>query len=193
METIVIIIAVLLAIAAFILAIGRRLPNRWQIERAVLVNGAISEVFGLLGDLRQWQNWTVWTPEIEPDLSFEYPTGKSRGIGATQTWLSPRLRGELKLIDWQENESLTYTFTMTGSSFVLKGTLALGFADNFFTQIAWRCELMPIRTFNPVQRYLGKQLRRSFDADIEESLQNLYNIFEGRHPVEDADYSPTTE
>jgi hypothetical protein len=191
METIVIIIAVLLAFAAIVLAIGRRLPNRWQIERAVLVNGTVAEVFTLLGDLRQWPNWTVWSPAVEPDLSFDYPTGKSSGIGATQTWLSPRLRGELKLIDWKENQSLSYTFALKGSNFILKGTLALGFADALFTQVAWRCELMPIQTLNPMQRYLGQQLRRSFDADIEESLQNLFTMFEGQHPLEEADYPPS--
>jgi hypothetical protein len=184
-EPIVIIIVAMVVLVTIFLAVGNKMRNSWRVERAVLVNTTASELFELINDLSQWQKWTVWNNQNEPDLQFEYPTQKKSGLNALQSWTSPRLKGELTITKSTKNNEIAYTFALHRGNFRLNGLIALGAADTYFTQVAWRLELAPIASINPMQRYLGGSLRQSFDTDIEESLQNLVALFEGSHPTEE--------
>jgi hypothetical protein len=186
-EPIVIIVVAAVVLATIFLAVGKKMRNTWRVEKAVLVNTTAGELFELINDLSQWQKWTVWNSQNEPDLQFDYPTQKKQGQNALQTWTSARIKGELNIVKSTKNSEIAYTFVLLRGNFRLNGLIALGAADTYFTQVAWRLELAPIVSINPIQRYLGGSLRQSFDADIEESLQNLVALFEGRHPIEESE------
>lgn len=161
------------------------MPQSWQVERAVLVNTSAAELFDMINSPRQWQTWTVWNESEEGELRILYPEHPPHvGVGARATWVRGRVRSELLFTKSAKNAEISYTLSIHGGRFVLEGTIALGVADAYFTQVAWRCSLQPISSLNPIQRYLGAQLHAAFDADIEESLQNLVRRFHNAHPVE---------
>lgn len=162
------------------------MSSTWVVERAVLVNTSAAELFELINSPRQWQLWTVWTGSEEGDLRITYPEqAPEAGVGARATWVRGRVRSELLFTKSAKNAEISYTLSIHGGRFVVEGTIVLGVADTYFTQVAWRCSLQPIASLNPIQRYLGAQLHAAFDADIEESLQNLVQRFHNSHPVEE--------
>ena len=56
--------------------------------------------------------------------------------------------------------------------------MAVAAADLEYSQLGWRLVLSPVKSFNPVTRYLAYNLRQSFELDIADSLSNLVTIFE---------------
>lgn len=181
---IIIAIAILFFVAIFIL-VSNNIPTTWTIEKAVLVNAPNTEIFPYIKDLSLWQDWTVWSPEYENDLTFEYPNNITKGIGAVQKWISPNLNAELTLTNMTPLQSVDFTLKLTKEDITLKGTIVLGVADTYFTQVAWRCQLTPTTKKNLVQKIIAYNLRKSFDEDLEESLQNLVQLFANKFPSEE--------
>lgn len=172
------ILAILFAgILLFAWILANRLPNTWRIDKAVLVRASPRRIFSLLDTLENWAQWTVWNPQNEPSLTFTYEGGQV-GVGATQIWKSNRLNGKLKITKISLDSELQYEFQLSQAGLCIKGTLVLGVADTLYTQVAWRCELEDLsKSINPIQKYLGYALQKSFDTDMEESLNNLVALF----------------
>ena len=182
MEAIIIIIVAILVLTAIIIIVSSNIPNTWTIEKAVLVNAPNHEIFPYLKDLSLWQEWTVWSPEYESDLTFEYPTQQTAGVGAIQKWMSLNLNAVLTLTEVKPQESITFTLKLHKEDITLSGTIVLGVADTYFTQVAWRLQLNPTKKKNLIQKYIAYNLRKSFDEDLEESLQNLVLFFADKFP-----------
>lgn len=67
-------------------------PNTFRIERASSIERHTpDEVFALLNDFRQWQNWSPWE-EIDPNLQRTY-SGKDAGVGAIYEWRGNKKAG----------------------------------------------------------------------------------------------------
>lgn len=183
----IIVIVVLIFVAIFIL-ISNNIPNTWTIEQAVLVNAPNTEIFPYIKDLSLWQDWTVWSPDYETNLTFEYTNTITNGIGAVQKWISPNLNAELTITALSPLESIDFTLKLHHEDIMLYGTIVLGVADTYFTQVAWRCQLIPTTKKNFVQKYIAYNLRKSFNEDLKESLQNLVQLFANKFPSnEDAE------
>ena len=76
-------VIVLLALAALLIFAATR-PNRFRIERSVLVNSSPEKIFPLLNDFKQWEAWSPWE-KLDPALQRSY-SGSTSGVDAVYNW-----------------------------------------------------------------------------------------------------------
>ena len=87
----------LATIAVTLLALGTAfmLPREWRVERHVVINATPQRVHALLFDLKRWQDWSVWTRTLDPQLRNAYE-GPQDGL-LFQEQVSLSFEGEKKL------------------------------------------------------------------------------------------------
>ncbi len=90
-------VRVLLAFVVLLLVvmgIGMLLPRDYEVVAETSIDAPPDAVFPWIVDLKQWQHWSMWSPERIEGLKIEYgPT--SSGEGAVQSWTEGRGRGKL--------------------------------------------------------------------------------------------------
>lgn len=87
-------------VAAVLLAIGASslLPRGWRVERQLLIDAPPQRIYPMLVDFRRWQDWSVWTSDLDPLLRNTYE-GPPEGVGAKWLWLGPKMgRGYLMIV-----------------------------------------------------------------------------------------------
>jgi hypothetical protein len=87
-------------VAAVIVSIGAGalLPRGWRVERQVVIDAPPERIYGMLFDLKRWQDWCVWTRAMDPLLRNTYE-GPQEGVGAKWLWLGPKMgRGSLMIV-----------------------------------------------------------------------------------------------
>jgi uncharacterized protein YndB with AHSA1/START domain len=72
------IVVVLLIIAVGIYAATR--PNRFRLERSMMIDAPPETIFPLIADFQQWPQWSPWEG-LDPDLRRTY-SGAAHGVGA---------------------------------------------------------------------------------------------------------------
>lgn len=167
-------LVVLLGIGIWV--VGKQLPSKWEIEKAVLVRATPEQIYPLLEDLHQWELWSNWCSEQE-DMELEYK-GAAQGMGAAMIWTTSRLQGQFTLTRCQSPNEIQYHLDINRGKFTLTGTLFLSVTDAEFTQVAWRCALVPPKHFQFILRYQIHFLRSFFETAIEESLVGMQTIFQ---------------
>ena len=71
----------LIALIAVTLAVGLALPRGWEVEQQVVIAAPPQKIHALLFDLKRWQDWSVWTRAMDPQLRNTYE-GPQDGVGA---------------------------------------------------------------------------------------------------------------
>lgn len=88
----------LVAAVGLALLVGLALPRRWSVERSVLIDAPPALIHPFLFDLRRWQEWSVWTRELDPQVRHTFE-GPPDGVGARWLWLGPAMgRGQLEIV-----------------------------------------------------------------------------------------------
>ncbi len=79
----------------------------FELDRSIVVNKPISEVFQALGD---FNNWAIWSPWIIQEPSCPVTSsGEPCSIGHQQEWNGERIgSGRIELIDTTENKRLAH-------------------------------------------------------------------------------------
>src|SRR6266404_5298805 len=75
----------LLALIALLLVIAVFLPSKYHVQRRIVIQAKPDAIFPWLNDPRKWQDWTAWTKERDPTLTFSYE-GPPEGSGAISKW-----------------------------------------------------------------------------------------------------------
>ena len=77
-------------VAAIVLALagGFLMPRYRTVSRSVEIAAPAPEVFALVGDLRQFNEWSPWF-EKDPAASYTF-TGPTDGVGQTFHWQSDK-------------------------------------------------------------------------------------------------------
>ncbi len=75
---------IVLAAVAVILIIAAMRPDRFRIERSIVIKAPPDRIFALVNDLHQWEPWSPWE-KIDPALERTYSGSKS-GVGAIYEW-----------------------------------------------------------------------------------------------------------
>ena len=85
----------LVAAVLLALGVGLALPREWKVEQQVVIHKPPARIHPLLFDLRRWQDWSVWTRAMDPQLRNTYE-GPQDGVGAKWLWLGPKMgRGRI--------------------------------------------------------------------------------------------------
>lgn len=127
-------LVVLLALAV---AVGLVLPRRWHVEQSITINAPPERIHPFINNLHKWQEWAVWTKEMDPQVRNDYG-GPEEGVGAKWSWLGPKMgRGRMVVVESdpktgvsvdeaiesdETNARSTFAFTVNGSATTVKWT-----------------------------------------------------------------------
>lgn len=125
----------LVAVLLLALVVGLVLPRRWRVEQSVTINAPPERIHPFIENPRKWQEWAVWTRDMDPQVRNDYG-GPESGVGAKWSWLGPKMgRGRLEVIasdpkqgvtvdeaieSDEVNARTTFTFTANGTGTVVK-------------------------------------------------------------------------
>ncbi|HMA98556.1 MAG TPA: SRPBCC family protein [Wenzhouxiangella sp.] len=88
---------VLLATAVLVVFLGFFLPRTTVVERSLVIDQPLNELFEVLQDLRHFPHWAPWLEQVpEDNYRFE---GPESGVGATLVWSDQAGGGRLWITD----------------------------------------------------------------------------------------------
>lgn len=79
----ILVIIVLLAFGAAF-ALAARKPDKFNIERSIVIDAPADKIFPLIDDFRRWPAWSPWET-IDPTMTRHY-SGAASGLGAVYAW-----------------------------------------------------------------------------------------------------------
>jgi hypothetical protein len=156
-------------------AMGFLLPSAWQVERSVVIRAPANSIFPYLNSLKQWREWTVWAQQ-HPDIKVEY-SGPDTGVGATSRWSEEGVRAVMKIMQSEQNRSVTYLQLFNAGEFRTDGALIL-VPEGEGTRVVWQAASEVGRS--PVSRYYALLLGRRAAADFDDSLMLLKHKLEAK-------------
>lgn len=84
MSPLLIVLLALVVLVAGILVIAASRPDTFRYERRATITAPPTVVFGLVNDVRRFQDWSPWA-KLDPDCKVAF-TGPVAGEGATWAW-----------------------------------------------------------------------------------------------------------
>ena len=144
------------------LGVGLALPREWKIEQQVVIHRPPSRIHPLLFDLRRWQDWSVWTRAMDPQLRNTYE-GPQDGVGSKWLWLGPKMgRGRIEIVAFDPQGRLDLDEAI--ESDVVNAHASIIFvAEGDSTRVTWRDE----GTLPPV---VGGFFRGTVEAGLNENF-----------------------
>lgn len=166
----IIVVAVIAIVGAAFL-----LPHTAEVERSVVIQADIDEVFSHVNSLQKFNKWSPWTAS-DPNMVIEY-SGPSQGVGASMSWQS----------DVREVGSGTQTIIESIKNRRVESEVVFGDGGGGHSRV----ELVPvdddvqvtwsfIMDFqgSPVTRYFGLALDRMLAPYFEQGLAELKRTVE---------------
>lgn len=162
------IFGLLSALLILYLLLGLLLPGTWEAEVEQLVNAPPAKVFPLLNEPGAWPRWSPM-PETGT-ATF----GARSGPGAGLRWDDPQYgKGEVTILDSQENRLVEYRVEVEGGALEVQGTLRLEPIKDG-TRIHWK-ESGDFG-WNPLLGYAARSMGSSQRQAMAESLETLARI-----------------
>lgn len=155
------------------------LPKTYYLERSIEIDAPVVNVFPLVGELRNWSEWSSWY-EMDPELKVTYGA-KTTGLGGSYSWtgekagtgtitiseFDPPTKVAFKLVfkGWENSPSAS-SFTLTTSETKTDCKVTWVFSGEFHG--------------NPIQRYFGLMFEKLVGGEYEKSLANLKALVEAK-------------
>ena len=160
----------LAVLVVLVLVVSLFLPSKWRVERSIVIAARPEAIYPLISRIRQWPEWTAWTKEKDPTLTFNY-SGPEQGVGATSKWTSEKMGSGTAVITAADpQKGVTFDLNMEEGKFKSTAIIAMEPAGDG-TRVIWSNygEL----GWNPVARYFGLMFEKWIGPDYEEGLRNL--------------------
>lgn|GEM_PF-961254 len=168
-KRIVIIVTLFLLLAGIV---SLFLPSKFQLEKRVIINADIQQIFNQVEDLKNWKNWSPWAVKDESvylnDAGYSNP---SSGVGATFTWDSEKENvgsGTLKIVATENNKSIK---TSTNLGFATPNDNWTFIETDEGIEVVWATEMD--FGFNPISKFFGLFLEDEIAPDYELGLKRL--------------------
>ena len=171
--TLIVIALIVVSIIIVALLIGKEM----NVERSVIINKPLKEVFEYLRFMRNLDNFSVWNM-ADPNMHKEF-RGTDGESGFVYIWNSSTMKnvgaGEEELIEVDRNKKIEFEIRfkrpiqmVARTSFVLESVSA----DK--TNVEWDFQSRSKFPMNILKSVLQKMLGK----DLEQSLQNLKKVLE---------------
>lgn len=150
------------------------LPSTYHVERSIVIDKPVSEVYPKVSNLHYWAEWNPWTAS-DPSLKNSI-SGTGKDIGSVRSWNGAEVGiGSLTLHQMETNKKIT-------------SKLAFVKPQMFESDDIWTFEEVPqgtrITWINegelsyPVDRMFGFFLDSMLGPDFEKGLSNLKEVTE---------------
>ena len=124
-----------LLILIIIVVAGLFLPASYTVERSITVNEGPEKVHEYVGDLTKWDEWAPWKEE---DPTIVVTRGdKTRGVGASQSWVGESGDGALTITKDSPEEGIEYDIVFEGGQYVCQGAIVYEGLPDGGTEVTW--------------------------------------------------------
>lgn len=170
-------LAVLAGAVLLFVTLGFLLPDRWRVERTLVVKAAPAAVRPLVADLRQWPRWFPWGEKDDPTLTRTFD-GAATGTGARMTWRGERMgTGEMEIFRSDE-AGLGYRMLLGDARVEVAGEFGLTPVEGG-TAVRWS---EGGRIANPVARWFAGSFETANGGDYQRGLLALQALVETPPP-----------
>ncbi|RAW00864.1 SRPBCC family protein [Pseudochryseolinea flava] len=164
------ILVVLLVVVSFFL------PSKIHVERSLIINASQETVYGLVVDLKKWDQWSAWH-KMDPNMKVTY-ADKSEGAGASYSWSSEDSNlgdGTIKIAEAVPYDKITLEMYFGGSpepswgGWTFEKTQEGTKATNTMDMDAG---------MNPFMRWMGTMMDAMVGPQFDKSLNSLKEVAE---------------
>ena len=167
----------MVALLVLLLLAGMALPSAGHVERTVVVNAKPAEVFALTATLKRWPDWSAWTTNRFPDLTFRY-SGPDTGVGAVMIAAGKTSGdGTVTISAVDPANGLTYTLDFNHGSQIFLGAIRHANTPDGL-RVTWTLDAQLGR--NPLKRWAGLAMGTLMGGDMEQGLARLKAQVEAR-------------
>ena len=167
---------VLLAIVALFVILGLIAPKNYEVNREIVINKPLAEVFTYLKSLKNQDNWSPWAAK-DPNMKKTF-TGKDGEVGCVSAWEGNKDvgSGEQELMNIIENvvieSQLRFLkpFKSTSDAYLKVNKVENG------TKVIWG--FTGINKFPISIMMLFMNMDKTVGKDFEEGLDKLKKILE---------------
>jgi ribosome-associated toxin RatA of RatAB toxin-antitoxin module len=170
-------IYILLAVILLLAILSFVLPDKYLVEKSVVVDTNVSAVFDNVADLGQYKNWNPWQ-KMEPTSEGKV-SGTPKTVGHQYEWIGKKIgSGSLTLKELTENKTIHFDLEF------LKPWKSKA-ADNWhFEEINEnQCKVTWSNSGGlpaGMARLMGPMIKKQLNQQFEEGLTNLKNLSEGK-------------
>ena len=160
----------LLALVTMFLVVAVFLPSRYLVQRSIVIQARPEAIFPWVNNLKKWPEWTVWTKESDPTMTFSYD-GPAEGVGAVSKWDGKKVGdGSMTLTEASPASGIKYDLVLMHGK--LHSVGGIGFeSEGTGTRVVWLNE--GELGINPISRYFGLVMDRQIGPDFQQGLQKL--------------------
>ncbi|UPT66399.1 MAG: SRPBCC family protein [Sphingobacteriales bacterium JAD_PAG50586_3] len=167
---------VLLGIILLIVVVGLFMPGKTVIEKSIVVNAPVENVFDQVNTLTNWKKWSPWY-KMDTTANITY-SGPASGNGASYSWESKSSdvgSGTLTLSDVKPNEHITENMVFKDRG---EGQATMDFAkDGNGVKVIWKMEMD--HGFNPLMRIMGALfIKGALGKQFEDGLRDMKKFAE---------------
>lgn len=163
-------IITLTGLAILLLVISFILPRTISVERNILIESELNNVFEQVNIPDNWKNWAPW---LHNDSTLTYSSSKfNNGKIPIVKWKSRNKHvneGELKIIKFIENQLVEFELTVVGKG-IYTGTFIFSKKENA-SNIVWI--IHKDLGNNPANRWLGLLTKKTISNEMDMGLFNI--------------------
>jgi hypothetical protein len=160
-------IVVALLVVLFV-GVGFLLPSEYHVDRSVVINADPERIHELVGDLKNWPEWTPWKL-IDPTIQTVYGD-RTSGVGAYQSWTGESGSGELTFTAWDPDRGVLYDLSFDEGAYSSVGSITYEEARGG-TKVTWTMD--GDSGMNIIGRYFGLMIDSFVGPQFQRGLDRL--------------------
>jgi hypothetical protein len=178
MKVLKIILGLVLVLVVVFVAGGFLLPAQRNVTRTAVIKAPAATVYALTANLKTgWSQWSPFGEAEDPAMKSTY-SGPDEGVGATQTFTSPRGNGTMTIVAADVAKGVGYQLNL------MEGKLTIDGHMNFepqaeTTKVVWSDDM---KLDGPMMRWGGIVMDSMIGKQFEKGLASLQSRAEGTKP-----------
>ncbi len=169
-------LSTVIVIIVVVVVVGLFLPTSYTVERSIVIDAPPEQIHKYVGDLKNWDTWEPWKAE-DPTLIVTHGE-KTKGIGATQSWVGDSGDGALTITRDTPTEGIQYDLLFDGGTYVCQGAIIYDPLEDGETRVTWT---MSGDMGAPViGGYFAIMMDSMVGEMFDKGLSNLKNSVEGQ-------------
>lgn len=169
------------SLVAIFLVGGFMIPSTWSVSESTVINASAESVYAQIADLKNWQGWSVWTKEKDPNQEYTYE-GSELGVGQKWSWASDKMgKGYLEIKSADPTKGINYELflDMNGNQSTMHGEIAYVETEAGL-EITWTDK--GDAGNNLVKRWMTLFIKSMLSDDFKTGLSKLKTIVEAPAP-----------